>query len=97
MALNREGTGTAALFVGSHVPVFLVLGILHVSRRFFAYESSSEKLKMKNTYHTKQVKEPFFFLVLSVFLHDRNSAKNYTVESLGATGKCWKLQRKLFL
>jgi len=81
VVLNKEGTETAAL-IGSQVPVFLMLGILHVSSRFFAYTSSSEKSKMKKcTIQNKSRNHFSSFLMLAVFLHHR---KLYSWKSQGS-------------
>lgn len=83
VAVIREGTETAALLVGSRVPVVLVLGVLHVSSRFFTYAGSSGILKMrKPTYPTNKLRNHFSsFLTISAFLCHRSSTKKLN---------CWK-------
>lgn len=92
-----------AVILGSCVPVFLVVGILNVSSRFFMYPSSLGKFKRKKKPNKhlpyKQAKELFFFLSYNfcIFAPQKFNKKSYTAGSLGATGKCRQLQRGNFL
>lgn len=91
VAAIRKGTETAALLVGSRV--FPCLWVLHFSSRFFTYAGSSEKWKSPPTLQTSQGTVFLRFLQFLHFCTTEIQQKSYTVESLGATGKCWKLPR----